>query len=388
MKKIASILASIVMLGGVMSLASCNNKPLVRIQLTASKPGTDLSGTASKIGDLLSKEMPDYRFSVKTGTDFAADGNALAAGTIDASFMTASSYAQTERKHSGKIEMILSATRSGFKVISDHNFTQADLSDQSKLDQVVTDMNNGNYHGEAAGTATYYCAELIMRKSDVDAFDTNNNGKIELEELAGKRIGMQGVASPAGFSYPSYAFSKATNGGKWANGMKMVAATATPDADKGEFIGIQGKGYGDMFNDLLLGDKAGDTKIDAMWGYMDVRNDAFNGSTGWTGKSEYSKGQAKIWDDTYTVALTSPIKNDGFAVRSNLDSKIKEGLAAAFKKFTTEGDKNDPSTPAGVIFSLYSHTGYEDATNEDYANEVKFDEYCENNKIGAYAPKN
>ena len=294
--------------------------------------------------------------------------------------MTASTFATSEISNPGKINMILRSTRSGFKVIDDFADSEGSHNSADAREMQRKAMNGKNpttgaaytYRAEDAGTVSYYYAECIIKRENVEKWDTDNDGEISLAELAGKKICMQGATSPAGYSYPRYAFSQETNNGTWKNGMTMVTS-GTPDASKGEYLYVQGSGYSTDFNSLMNG------TVDALWGYMDVRKDAYNGGAGW----ENWKGKTEVFDDTYTVALTQGILNDGIAVRSDMDSETSTALATAFKTLVKTGDvtddgaendvdKDGKASPAYIIFNLYSHSGYEDAKNSDYDEEIAF----------------
>lgn len=388
MKKLTKICAALLL--STTALAGCTSNTgstkNIRIQLTASREGVDLSANAAVLKPILEKYAPGYTFTVSVGTSFAADGLALAAGSIDASFITASAYAQTQIANKDKVDMILRASRSGFKVIHNNVAQGKDETSKESRDLQIVAMNKPKeYYGEPDGVASYYYAECIMMRSKVSEFDSDGDGKVSLKELAGKRIGLQGVGSPAGYSYPLFAFSQETNNGSWANGMKGVSAN--PDATKGEFQIVTAGSYGTTLTALK------NNQIDAFWSYMDVRNDQ---------AKNYNESNLKaVYDDTYTVALTQGILNDGVAVRSNLDTEAKTAIATAFKNIMTKGgnprdngkgneankdangcydvDGDGKASDANAVFSLYSHTGYIDAKNSDYDDEIKFQEWAAKN---------
>lgn len=371
----------------LVSMAGCGeSKEVIKLQLTASKPGEVLNQNAKALEPYLEEEMPDFDFQISVGTDFSADAVGLQARTIDAAFMTASTFATSEIAQPKKIDMILRSTRSGFKVIEDFADDEGSHNSDDAREMQRQAMNGKNpktgepydYKAEDEGIVSYYYAECIIKKENVEAWDTNDDGEVSLAELAGKKICMQGATSPAGYSYPRYAFSQETNNGAWANGMTMVTGTA--DASKGEYQYVQGSGYSTDFNSLMNG------TVDALWGYMDVRKDAYNGGAGW----ESWKNDASVFTDTYTVALTQGILNDGIAVRSDMDQDTKTALANAFKKLVTTGDNTDDGSendvdkdgkpsPSYIIKSLYSHTGYEDAKNSDYDEEIAFQKWSNAN---------
>ena len=367
----------------LVGLAGCGNgKEVIKLQLTASKPGEVLNQNAKALEPYLEEQMPNYDFQITVGTDFSADATGLQARTIDAAFMTASTFATSEISNPGKINMILRSTRAGFKVIEDFADSKGSHNSADAREMQRKAMNGKDpkgaaykYRAEDKGIVSYYYAECIIKRENVEKWDTNKDGEISLAELAGKKICMQAATSPAGYSYPRYAFSQETNGGKWENGMTMITS-GTPDAPKGEYQYVKGSGYSTDFNSLMNG------TVDALWGYMDVRKDAFNGGKGW----ESWKGNEKVFDDTYTVALTQGILNDGIAVRSDMDSETSTALANAFKTLVKTGDvkddgatndvdKDGKASPAYIIFNLYSHSGYEDAKNSDYDEEIAFQKW-------------
>ena len=173
MKKSKSLLLSVLMAGAtLLPLSSCgNNDKVIRLQLTASKPGDVLTQSATALEPYLEAEMPGYDFKITVGTDFAADGTGLAAGTIDAAFMTASTFATTEIAEPGKVEMILRSTRAGFKVIEDFADKDGDHTSAEARELQLAAMNGKDgykYRGEASkDPVSYYYAECIIKKDKV-----------------------------------------------------------------------------------------------------------------------------------------------------------------------------------------------------------------------------
>ena len=367
MKKSMLVLSTL-LLAMTGTTTSCSSSKKIRLQLTPSRPSETLEATASALKPLLEKEMPGYEFVITTGTDFAADGQALAARSIDAAFITSSAYAQTQLKLADKVSMLLTATRSGFQVINDFADESGNHTSDAARALQVQAMNGTNpttkaayeYKAQAYGTVGYYYAEFITTKENAEKFK-GDDGVLTLEDFAGKKIGVQGTASPAGYTYPMYEFSKATNNGAWTKGMKGVQEK--PDASKGQSQLVTVGGYNDTFNALLSG------QIDGMWGYMDFRVNM--------DKSVVASGEH--FSKTYVVALTQGIMNDGVAVRSDMDEDVKTKLATAFKNIIKSGDKDTEGTGANILYNLYQHTGYADATNADYAGEVEFAKWSQEN---------
>ncbi len=381
--------AAVLSVLGAASLVGCKkNNNTIKLQLTPSRPSIDLTANATALKPILEKYDSKHTYIISVGTSFAADGLALAAGTIDASFITASAFAQTEISNAGKVDRLLRASRDGFQVI-DENPDPNDSTNKTNAAARAVQLEKRNdesygYKGQTAGIASYYYAECIISKAKKDELDTNHDGKVTLNELAGKKVGRQGTASPAGYTYPLYAFSQETNNGAWKNGRKPVASNA--DASKGEFVSVSAGNYATTFTQLRNGE------IDARWGYRDFRKDQ---------KYTSKTAGGDAFTDTYTVALTQGILNDGLAVRSNLDADTKNAIAQAFKDIRTKGgnahdngkgtkDEADANgcydvngdgkaDDAYAVFSLYSHTGYVDAKNSDYDEEVEFQKWASQN---------
>ena len=197
MKKSVLMLGSIMMLGSLLPSCSGNGKKTIRLQLTPSRPEQNLKASASALKPILEKYDSKHNYSITIGTDFATDGTALAAGTLDASFITASVFATTTIASPNKVDMLLRATRSSFKVVQE-NYDETESDNAKKYNnekaraKQLEKMNDlsYNYHGEAQGIASYYYAECIINRANLDKFDTNKDGKVELSELAGKKVAL------------------------------------------------------------------------------------------------------------------------------------------------------------------------------------------------------
>jgi hypothetical protein len=55
-----------------------------------------------------------------------------------------------------------------------------------------------------------------------------------------------------------------------------------------------------------------------------------------------------------------------FAATKSISQGKKDAIKAAFKAAAADGDKTDATTPAGMLFQIYSHTGYNDAKDSDF----------------------
>ena len=127
------------LLGGLLSVAaitsSCSNsssnpaesgsgstveKETIKIQFVPSNAPDKLATLAKKMAPLLEKIEPNYKFSITTGTDYAATTTALLADQIDIGFLTASGYAEATLKNPGKVEVLVTSVRDGYQVQKDY----------------------------------------------------------------------------------------------------------------------------------------------------------------------------------------------------------------------------------------------------------------------------
>ena len=120
------------LLGGLLSVAaiaaSCSNnstepgddKETIKIQFVPSNSPEKLATLAKKMAPLLEKIEPNYKFSITTGTDYAATTTALLADQIDIGFLTASGYAEATLKNPGKVEVLVTSVRDGYQVQKDY----------------------------------------------------------------------------------------------------------------------------------------------------------------------------------------------------------------------------------------------------------------------------
>ena len=58
--------------------------------------------------------------------------------------------------------------------------------------------------------------------------------------------------------------------------------------------------------------------------------------------------------------------NDTISVYSGLSAEKQAAIKTAFKAAVKDGSKDDVTTAAGLIYQIYSHTGYVDAKDADY----------------------
>jgi ABC-type phosphate/phosphonate transport system substrate-binding protein len=166
-----------------------------------------------------------------------------------------------------------------------------------------------------------------------------------------------GASSGSGYIYPSYLIY---NMGYTKGFVTADAYDALSDADKKlALIGVPetatDKGYPGMVSDVMNG------TIDAACGFLDIRY----GSAYVQTTSAFYQDKT-LFDNTYTVAITDPVVNDTVCCYSGISDGKKAAIKAAFKAAAKDGTYSDVTTPAGMLYQIYSHTGYNDAKDSDF----------------------
>ncbi|WP_235991543.1 PhnD/SsuA/transferrin family substrate-binding protein [Facklamia lactis] len=148
--------------------------------------------------------------------------------------------------------------------------------------------------------------------------------------------------SPAGYIYPALKLSDKYD--------KSIADLSNA---------VQSDSYLTAFSRLASG------QVDILLTYADGHRDY---AEQW--ESELG-AENDIWTDTDTLLITDAIFNDTVSVSKNSDTmtdELKEAVAEALINLT-EDEKT-----CEVIFNIYSHEGYEKASDSDYDNERKAQE--------------
>jgi ABC-type phosphate/phosphonate transport system substrate-binding protein len=353
------------------------------VQLVPSNNATTLLSNATKLEPYLTKYVDKkYTFHVSVGTSYGAVNTAVENGKLDAGFLTASGYAQASIEHPGKVEVLLQALRAGYKVQADD--FKGDLYDTALREKqrkamngeialdgtAITSANTSSayvYKGDQSMSSVSFYSGIVISRRDsygstltgAKTFDTNHDGTITIQELHdGKaKFGIMGSTSGSGYIYPTYMLYNMgfTKGFVTAD---QYDALSTEDQAKA-LIGVPetdtSKGYPGMVSDLMNG------TIDAGCGFMDIRY----------GSAYVQKTSTFYQDDTlftksYTVAITDPVVNDTVCCYSGISDGKKEAIKTAFKAAAADGTTSDVTTPAGMLYQIYSHTGYNDAKDSDF----------------------
>lgn len=331
------------------SLSGVLEKETISIQFVPSRSASDLAVQADALEPILEKYAPDYKFEITTGTTYAAVTEAMLSDQVDIGFLTASGYAQVAIEEPGKVDVLLTSVRAGYKVQADDYKGTDDASRAKQVQAMNGEIDGYVYRGEQAQTkVNFYNSICVCLKDDartalgLSALDADKDGKVSIHELAGKTVARQGETSGAGYLYPSkYLYD---------NGMSMV--DDSPDASKGQIKGVVTSGYDTALANLMSG------AVDAAWFFMDVR---YTNGYSKSGSEYYQKDS--IFTSTYTVAMTDGIYNDTISARANLSTAKKEAVKAAFKAAISDKDGSE------ILYKVYSHTGYTDAKDSDFAGE-------------------
>lgn len=261
------------------------------------------------------------KVEITVGTNYEAVGEALSAGTADVGLIPGGTYVM----YDDGAEVILTATRDGLNKDSDN----------------AKDWNDGLPTEPSTEKAVSYRALIIAGPSEKGqelAAKVNNGEELTWDDLNSANWSVMSTTSPAGYIYPTIWLQD-----NYGKSITDLASVVTADS------------YGSAMARLASG------QIDVMVSYADVRRD---NEEKWT--SEYGR-TASIWEETNLIGVTPAIYNDTVSVSKN--SKI---MTDDFKAALQQAFINIGNTDAGKeVISIYSHMGYQIATDSDYDNERK-----------------
>lgn len=261
------------------------------------------------------------KVEITVGTNYEAVGEALSAGTADVGLIPGGTYVM----YDDGAEVILTATRDGLNKDSDN----------------AKDWNDGLPTEPSTEQAVSYRALIIAGPSEKGqelAAKVNNGEELTWDDLNSANWSVMSTTSPAGYIYPTIWLQN-----NYGKSITDLASVVTADS------------YGSAMARLASG------QIDVMVSYADVRRD---NEEKWT--TEYGR-TASIWEETNLIGVTPAIYNDTVSVSKN--SKI---MTDDFKAAVQQAFINIGNTDAGKeVISIYSHMGYQIATDSDYDNERK-----------------
>ncbi|WEV44868.1 PhnD/SsuA/transferrin family substrate-binding protein [Streptococcaceae bacterium ESL0687] len=305
------------------------------IMFVPSKNPDDIVAATGPLSGLLKDELAKEGVEVKNvdisvGTSYEAVGEALSAGTADVGFgVSGGTYAL----YKDDTDVILTATRAGLNKDSDN----------------AKDWNDGKPTEATDKQAKSYRSLIIAgpsKKGQELAKKVNSGEKLTWDDLNSANWGVSSTTSSAGYIYPSL----------WLN--ENVNHSVGDLSSK-----VQNDSYGSGLARLASG------QIDVLPIYADARRDF---AKAWT--EEY--GKSDIWTETNVIGVTEPIYNDAIIVSKKSDKmtdKVKGALQNALINLakTDEGKK---------VIKVYSHEGYEKATDEDYQSDIKIQKLLKSEK--------
>lgn len=380
MKKLSLVaiaLATFGLVGCGGNSTSGSKKEKIHLQLVPSNDTQTLLTRAKALEPILAKAEPNYEWTIDVGTSYAATTTALAAGQIDGGFLTSSGYAQMTLEQPGKVDLLLSAGRAGYKVQSvDFKGTNAEAREKQRKAMNGTNPDTGaayDYKGQQDPTlVNFYCSVVLtLRDSErtalkLEPFDADGNGEVSLDELHAKNAqwGVMGATSSSGFIYPTKYLSDNGYTGGFVD--KATYDKKTAEEQKKFFIGAAQTSYPAMIDNLMNG------QIDVAVGFFDIRYGSAYVQSG--GKYE---NDDSLFTKTYTQAVLDPIMNDTVCASSTLSDAKKNAIKNALKAAVKDGDMKDDGKkndvdgngqPSGsyLLYQIYSHTAYTDGKDSDY----------------------
>lgn len=381
-RKHSCLLVSVLAIGTV-ALASCGTSSSNEIEVVfvPSRDATTLGSLADELAPILDEQAKaagyDYTFHMSVSTSYSAATTALTSGTADVAFLTGSSYAAATVDYPGKVSLMFTAERDGYKVQTIDYPATDPKSDEGRHTQVEAmngEIDDYVYRGEQDSTnpADSYNSILIANKGKMTDAD---GGKLYIDDFIGNSVGIQGPQSGAGYLYPKLFLASMKDDATreiWfrpdspylnnsyiaENGLTIV--DGTPDASKGEIQGVSLSGYDAAFTEAMNPD----SDLMGVWGFMDIR---YANGYSKSGTDYYQNDE--VFTDTYTVAMTNPIFNDTISYRSDLSSDAVAATKAAFLGAVKDGSKTEEGTGAYLIYNIYSHTGYAEGVDSNYDDE-------------------
>lgn len=309
--------------------ASAKKLDKLSIGFVPSRDPQEIVTATEPLKGLLKDELAKLGYEVSqvditVGTNYEAVGEALSAGTTDIGFIPGGTYVL----YDDGAEVILTATRAGLNNDSDN----------------PVDWNKNEPTQPTTKQATSYRAILVAGPSDKGkalAAKVNNGEKLTFDDLNGAAWNVMSSSSPAGYIYPALWLKQ--NFDKTITDLSQV---------------VQADSYANAFARLAAG------QTDVLVTYADARRDY---EKAWT--TDFGR-KASIWEETDLLGVMPAIYNDTISVSKHskvMNSELKTALQQAFI--------NIGNSEAGKkVIAIYSHGGYQAASDANYDNERKAQE--------------
>ncbi len=389
MKKSSKFLFLAGLIAATASLASCNknDSKVISILLVPSNDPTTLLERAKALTPTLNEAVKDtgYTFNITVGQSYDAVMNALTSGTADAGFLPGGNYAQVSIANPGKVDLIASAVRAGYKVQADDfkgeggndmfSDTSKELQRKAMNGEVTVSGKAASeatesdpvysYHGEQSETNVNFYSGVMFSRRDSYSKEKGfkefgiTDGMTTAEVIKQLHdneavFGIMGNGSSSGLIYPS----KMVYDLGYTN-MFVSKSTYENMSEADKKISLIGIDQGTYPNGLSYLMSSG--VIDVSVGFMDTR---YGSGYVQTGGPFYNDNG--IFDNTYTVGITDPIMNDTISCKHSLAQEARDAIYNAFTTAAATGNKNEEGTAAYYLYQIYSHTGYAKAEDSNY----------------------
>ncbi|AZP03505.1 phosphate/phosphite/phosphonate ABC transporter substrate-binding protein [Jeotgalibaca ciconiae] len=313
---------------GAANTTETGNKEIDKLTVgfVPSRDPEEIVTATEPLKEMLQSELADLGYDIgevdiTVGTNYEAVGEGLSAGTIDIGLIPGGTYVL----YDDGAEVILTATRDGLSNDSDN----------------PKDWNENEPTEPTADQAVSYRAIIIAgptEKGKELAAKVNSGEELTWEDLDSATWSVMSSSSPAGYIYPALWLDE-----KFGKTITDLSQAVISDS------------YGSAFARLASG------QVDVLVTFADARRDY---EEPWT--TEYGMTNS-IWEDTDLIGVTPAIYNDTVSVSrtsENMNDDLKAAIQEAFINIgnTEEGKE---------VIAIYSHNGYQKATDEDYENERK-----------------
>ena len=315
---------------GAAALVGCGRKDadapkVLRIAISPYQDAETIrTGTRALAGMILERMRAAgialERVEISVGTSYSAVAEALAAGSADAGFISASTYVLFDRE----IDVLVSALRKAISI---------DSTDPR-------DWNGPQHERYTDGLATHYRSVLVTGPSPAGRAllaRVKAGGTPSWEELSALSWSVMSPASASGYLFPSL-WLKARYGKQLSDLPRLSQA--------------------DSYTTSMARLASGQADIAAAYAHIRINSEAK-----WQTRLG---GTAPIWEQTGIIGVTDPIFNDTVSVsrRSPLmkSEKVREALADAL----IETGKTKEGLAA---LKIIGHKGYARVKASDYAPE-------------------
>lgn len=301
----------------------------LKVAFVPSKDPDEIVTATEPLKEMLKTELAELGYDVNTveitvGTSYEAVGEAVSAGTADVALIPGGTYVM----YDDGAEVILTATRDGLNKDSDN----------------PADWNDGLPTEATTEQAVSYRSLIIAGPSEKGqelAAKVNNGEELTWDDLNSANWSVMSTTSPAGYIYPTIWLQE-----NYGKSITDLSSVVTADS------------YGSAMARLASG------QLDVIVSYADVRRD---NEEKWT--TEFGR-TTSIWEDTNLIGVTPAIYNDTVSVSKYSDIMTDDFKAALQQAFINIGNTEEGKE----VISIYSHNGYQIATDADYDNERKAQE--------------